>query len=68
MSEKIVKEKFDEMTELTDEINQNHLAYYFKGNTFRKDLIVTILVQIFFKKEMKLEEVRKYSKINLNQI
>ena len=44
MSEKIVKEKFDEMTELTDEINQNHLAYYFKGNTFRKDLIVTILV------------------------
>ena len=32
------------MKELTDEINQNHLAYYFKGNTFRKDLIITILV------------------------
>ena len=56
------------MKELTNEINQNHLAYYFKGNTFRKDLIITILVQNFLKKEMKLEEVKKYSKIYLNQI
>ena len=34
--EKIVKERFDEIKELTNEINQNDLIYYFKGNTFRK--------------------------------
>ena len=34
--EELVKERFDEIKELTDEIKQNNLIYYFKGNTFRK--------------------------------
>ena len=34
--EKLVKEKFDEIKELTHEINYDDLTYYFKGNTARK--------------------------------
>ena len=34
--EELVKERFDEIEELTNEINQNNFIYYFKGNTFRK--------------------------------
>ena len=34
--EELVKERFNEIKELTDEKNQNDLIYYFKGNTFRK--------------------------------
>ena len=33
---KLVKERFDEIKELNDEINENDLTYYFKGNTARK--------------------------------
>ena len=36
MLENLDKERFDERKELTDEINQNNLTYYFKGNTARK--------------------------------
>ena len=34
--EELVKGRFDEIEELTNEINQNDLIYYFKGNTARK--------------------------------
>ena len=34
--EEPVKERFDKMKELTEEINQNDLIYYFKDNTLRK--------------------------------
>ena len=34
--EELVKKKFDEIKELTNEINQNDLIYYFKGNTVIK--------------------------------
>ena len=34
--EELVKENFDEIKELTDEINENDLIYNFKGNTARK--------------------------------
>ena len=34
--EELVKERFDEIKELNDEINQHDLIYYFKGNTARK--------------------------------
>ena len=33
--QELVKERLDEIIELTDEINQNDSTYYFKGNTFR---------------------------------
>ena len=33
---KLVKERFDEIKELNDELNENDLTYYFKGNTARK--------------------------------
>ena len=36
--EKIVKERFDEIKELTDKTNQNDLIYYFKANTVRKKI------------------------------
>ena len=35
--EELVKERFDEIKELTDEINQNDLTYHFKSNTSRKN-------------------------------
>ena len=34
--EELVKGKFDELKELTDEINYDDLIYYFTGNTARK--------------------------------
>ena len=34
--DKIVKEKFDGIRELTDEIDHNYLTYYFKGDTAKK--------------------------------
>ena len=34
--EELVKERFNEVKESNDEINQNDLIYYFKGNTARK--------------------------------
>ena len=34
--EELAKERFDEIKELTSEINQNDLIYYFKGNAARK--------------------------------
>ena len=34
--EELVKEKFDEIKELSNEINQNELIYCFKGNTVRR--------------------------------
>ena len=36
MFEELVKEIFDGIKELTDEINQNDLIYCFKSNTSRK--------------------------------
>ena len=36
--EKLVKEWHDKVKELNDEINQNNLTYYFKGNTARNRL------------------------------
>ena len=58
--EKLVKERFDEIKELTDEISQNDLTYYFKGKTARKRFddfnngIENLKIKIFC--EMKLEE------------
>ena len=34
--EELLKERFGEIKELTDEVKQNDLTYYFKGNTARK--------------------------------
>ena len=34
--EELLKERFDEIKELTNEVKQNNLIYYFKGNTARK--------------------------------
>ena len=34
--EELIKKRLDELEELTDEINQNYLTYYFKDNSFRK--------------------------------
>ena len=34
--EELVKERFNEIKELTDERNRNDLIYYFKSNTSRK--------------------------------
>ena len=36
--DKIVKERFDEIKELTDEINHDCLTYYFRGDTAKKRL------------------------------
>ena len=73
--EELVKERFDEVKELTNEINQNDLTYYFKGNTTRKtfdDFINGIkLLRKIQSGEVKLEEAKKTANIfksNLNEI
>ena len=72
--EELVKERFDETKELTDEINQNDLKCYFKGNTFRKgfdDLNNGVELSKKIKSgEMKLEEakIQNALKPNLNEI
>ena len=38
--EELAKERFKEIKELTNEINQNDLICYFKGNTSRKDFLI----------------------------
>ena len=38
--EELVKERLNEIKELTNEINQNDLIYCFKGNTARKRVMV----------------------------
>ena len=54
----LVKERFDTIIELTDEINQNDLIYCFKGNSTRKRFDDFNYGKNFFKKirsgEMKL--------------
>ena len=37
--EELVKERFDVIKELTDEINRTDLIYYFKSNTSRKRFV-----------------------------
>ena len=55
--------KFDEIKELTDEINHDDLTYYFKVNTARKRFDGFNNTVECFRKihscEMKLEEARK---------
>ena len=73
--EELVKERFDEIKKLTDEINHNDLIYYFKGNTSRKkfdDFNNGIeLLRKMQSGEIKLEEANKLQnlfKSNLNEI
>ena len=42
--EKIVKEKLDEIKELTHEINQNDLTYLLKVIILEKDLMITMML------------------------
>ena len=69
--EELVQEKFDELKELTDEINQNDIIYYFKGNTARKRSDDFENGIVLFRKiasgEMKIEEA-KNCRMHLNQI
>ena len=73
--EELVKERFDEVKELTNKINQNDLIYYFKGNTTRKmfdDFLNGIkLFRKIQSSEVKLEEAKKLQNVfksKLNEI
>ena len=73
--EELVKERFDEVKELTNKINQNDLIYYFKGNTTRKMFDDFLNGIKLFRKiqsgEVKLEEAKKLQnvfKLKLNEI
>ena len=64
--EELIKERFDEIKELTDEIDQNDFIYYFKGNSFRKRFDDfnngTKLVTKIRSGEMKIEEAKNHTK------
>ena len=45
----MVKEKFDGIRELTDEIDHNYLKHCFEGGAAKKDLTIPIMVENFFK-------------------
>ena len=73
--EKLVKERFDEIKELTNEINHDDLAYYFTGNTARKRFDdFNNSIKLFRKiqsDEMKLGEAKKLQNVfksNLNKV
>ena len=72
--EELVKEKFDEIKELTNEINQNELIYYFKGNTARRRFSdFNNGIELFEKVKsgkIKLKEAKKLQNVfksNLNE-
>ena len=73
--EELVQERFDEIKELTVEVNHNGLIYYFKGNTARKTFDDSNNGIELFRKiksgEIKLEEAKKLQNVfksNLNKI
>ena len=73
--DQLVKEKFDEMKELTYEIEHDDLIYYFKNNTARKNSNVFDNGIELFRKiqsgEMKLKDAKELQNIfksNLNEI
>ena len=73
--DKIVKGKFDEIKELTDEIDHDDLRYYFKNNTATKDFNGFENGIELFRRikpgEMKLEDAKELQNIfktNLNEI
>ena len=73
--EELVKERFDEIKQLTNEINQNDSIYYFKGNTGRKRFCKFNNDIKRFEKikyvEIKLKEAKKLQNVlksNLNEI
>ena len=73
--EDLVKERFDEIKELTAETNHNDFIYYFKGNTARKRFHdFNNGIELFRKKqsgEMKLHQAEKLQNVfksNLNEI
>ena len=72
--EEPVKERFDEIKELTNETNHNYLIYYFKGNTARTRHDFSNDTELFRKMqsaEVKLEEAKKLQNVfksNLNEI
>ena len=75
ISEKVVKERFDEIKELTNENNHDDLIFYFKGNTTIKRFNNFNNGMELFRKikscKMKLEEAKKLQyvfKSNLNEI
>ena len=72
--DKLIEERFDEIKELTDEINDNDLIYYFKNNTAPKDFNDFENGIELFRKiksgEMKLEDAKELQNIfktNLNE-
>ena len=48
--DKLVKETFDEIKELTYEIGHDDLTYCFKGTTAQKNLIISMMVLSFLEK------------------
>ena len=73
--DKVVKEKFDEIKELTYQIDQNDLIYYFKNNTAKKNFNDFDNGIELFRKiqsgEMKVEDAKELQNIfksNLNKI
>ena len=73
--DQLVKEKFDEMKELTYEIEHDDFIYYFKNNTARKNSNVFDDGIELFRKiqsgEMKLKDAKELQNIfksNLNEI
>ena len=74
-SHELVKKRFDKILELTNEISQNDLIYYFKGNSTSKTFDDFNNGIKRFEKiksgEMKLEETKKLQNVfksNLNEI
>ena len=75
MCHELVKKRFDKIFELTNEISQNDLIYYFKGNSTSKTFDdFNNSIKRFEKTksgEMKLEETKKLQNVfksNLNEI
>ena len=61
--DKLIKERFDEIIELTNEINQNDLIYYFKSKSEERQSALKNIKLLYESREAVIKSFNDYSSI-----
>ena len=61
--DKLIKERFDEIIELTNEINQNDLIYYFKSKSEERQSALKNIKLLYESREVVIKSFNDYSSI-----
>ena len=61
--DKLIKERFDEIIELTNEINQNDLIYYFKSKSEERQSALKNIKLLYESREAVIKSFNGYSSI-----